>query len=182
MGFGVALARAPRTLTLTLAIYIYICICLGEGVPRDVGLARRARHLAAHDDLQIWGDVGAMQGRDGGDIGLGLAAHDDLGAQPMSPYASLCLPMMTLAHSARASSSSVQPSNSAAAAAAACEEGDSLSRALASWVECWVEVKSICPRCNVAATTRQWRSTGSSPTPQPSIVARAWLGLGLGLG
>ena len=63
----------------------------------------------------------------------------------------------------------------AARVRAACEEGDSLSCALASWVECWVEVKSIWPRCSVAATIRQWRSTGSSSTPQPSIVASASL-------
>ena len=61
-----------------------------------------------------------MYGRYTGDMGLGLAAHIDLGARrTLTPPLTLAL-TLTLVHSARASSSSVQPSSSAAAAAAAC--------------------------------------------------------------
>ena len=66
----------------------------------------------------------------------------------------------------------MHPSSSAAAAAAAAEAGSSASVAVSSLFFCSFFLKSIWPRCSVAATSRQWRTTCSSSASQPSIVAR----------
>ena len=79
-------------------------------------------------------------------------------------------PMITLVHSARDSSSSVQPSSSATAAAAACEAGESLSSALASCVLCCVEAKSIWPRRSVRVRVR----VGVGVEVRVRVRVKAW--------